>query len=238
MRITCPQCHSRCRLKNDMATSDLSQGKCPECGHIFPIPPGINREPSAKNQTNKTKKTGCETGFKLPIPNIESLPRALRFSGRASFLWLFSGFGVIILLAVIFIGAQKIFPPRIEKNLASSSVPAPTKTPTTTNLSLTPQSKATAIAQIKHHALVGDADISITGNHLQLALLVAGNTPATYAEQLGRQFAHYLKEQLTTPQLQKPEPAFKISVYYPSGTRITVATNNQSGEEEVLPQMK
>ncbi|MCD6535095.1 MAG: hypothetical protein J7L25_13620 [Deltaproteobacteria bacterium] len=236
MSITCPQCHSRCRLKNDTTTSDLSQGKCPECGHIFPIPPGINREPSAKNQTNKTKQNGGKTGFKLP--GIESLLRPLRISGRTTFLWLFSGFGVIILLAIIFIGSQKIPPPRIEKNLASSSIPAPAKTTTTTKLSLPPQSMATAIAQIKHHALVGDADISITGNYLQLALLVAGNTPVTYAERLGRQFGHYLNEQLTATKQQKQMPAIKISVYYPSGTRIVVASNDQSGEEEILPQMK
>lgn len=233
MRITCPKCHSRCRLKSDTEISDLSQGKCPECGNIFPIPPGVIREPSTEERANKQKKAGCKTGCKLP--DIENLLRPLRLSGRTSFLWLISGFCLIILLAVIFIGPQQTSPPEIKKNLTSSSSPTTAKTPT--KLSLDPESKTKAIAQIKHHALVGDADISIADNHLQLALLVAGNTPAAYAERLGRQFAHYLKEQITATKRQKQTPDFKISIYYPSGTRITVATNNQSGEEEVLPQM-
>lgn len=233
MRITCPQCHSRCRLKSDTAISGLSQGKCPECGHIFPIPPGVNQEPSAEDQTRKQKKAESKTGFKRP--DITTLLKPLRLSGRASWLWIISCFCLSIILAVIFIGPAKISPPKIEKQTASSS--SPTTAKAATNLSLTPQTTAKAISQIKHHALVGDADISITGDHLQLALLVAGNTPVAYAERLGRQFAHYLKEQLTATKQQTQTQDFKISVYYPSGTRIVVASNDQSGEEEVLPQM-
>ncbi|MEA3333119.1 MAG: hypothetical protein U9Q58_05955 [Pseudomonadota bacterium] len=233
MRITCPKCHIRCRLKNDTASSDLSHGKCPKCGHIFPIPPGVNQEPSAEEHTRKQKMAGCKTGFKRP--DITTLLKPLRLSGKASWLWVISCFCLTVLLAAIFIGPAKTSPPKIEKKIASSS--SPTTAKTATKLSLTPQSKAKAITQIKHHTLVGDADISIAGDHLQLALLVAGNTPAAYAERLGRQFAHYLKEQLTATGQQKQKPAIKISVYYPSGTRIVVASNNQSGEEEVLPQI-
>ena len=112
---------------------------------------------------------------------------------------------------------EKETPPHhTEQNAAASSSFITTEPPA--KLSLTPQARSKAIAQIKHHALVGDADISIAGNHLQLALLVAVNTPVTYAERLGRQFGHYLNEQLTATKHQTQKPAIKISVYYPSGT--------------------
>ena len=234
MRITCPQCHTRCRLKSDKAISDASQGKCPECGHIFPIPPGVSREePATDKRSGKPKKAGFDPGFKLP--DTASFLRPMLSSGKASLFWVVSGFCLAILLAVLFIGPRKTPPPRPGQNAASRSSPATTKTPVRS--SLPPQARAKAIALIKHHALVGDADISINGNQLQLALLVSGNTPVTYAERLGRQFAHYLKEQLAEAQQPGQETPVRISVYYPSGTRIAVATNDQSGEEEILPQM-
>ena len=228
MRITCPQCHTRCRVKTDTTINDASQGKCPECGHIFPIPPGVIREePTTGNHSGKQKKAGFDPGFK--IADIKSFLGRIPLTGKTSLFWVFSGLSLAILLAALFFGPGKASQP--QRDIAAKPSPTTAKQPTKPNL--TPQAKA--IAQIKHHALVGDADISITNHHLQLALLVAGNTPATYAERLGRQFAHYLKEQLTATHQREREHIIKVSVYYPNGTRIEVATNDQSGEEEVLP---
>ncbi|MEA3347877.1 MAG: zinc-ribbon domain-containing protein, partial [Pseudomonadota bacterium] len=65
MRITCPQCHTRCRLKDYTKTGNPSQGKCPGCGHIFPIPPGVGREETDIDKSSgKPKKTGFGPGFK------------------------------------------------------------------------------------------------------------------------------------------------------------------------------
>ena len=224
MRITGPQCHSRCRIKGNTAISDLSQGKCPECGHLFPIPPGLNRGASTSTGARTVNQPTTATHFK-----------SLQLS-RASWIWLISGFCLTALLAIIFVVPAKTPPQKIKKNLASSSSQTTAKTPTKS--SLTPEAQAKVITQIKHHAQVGDANISIAGDQLQLALLVTTNTPVIYAERLGRQFAHYLQAQITTTEQQQQKPAIKISVYYPSGTRIAVAANNQSDEEEVLPQME
>ncbi len=225
MRITCPQCHTPCRLKNDTAINDASQGKCPECGHIFPIPPGVIREePTTGKRSGKQKKAGFDPDFKIAA--IKSFLGRIPPTGKTSLFWIFSGLSLAMLLAALFFGPEKTLRP--QPDLAA-------KQPT--ELNLTPQAKAKALAQIKHHTLVGDADISITDNYLQLALLVAGNTPTTYAERLGRQFAHYLKEQLTATDQPERKLIIKVSVYYPSGTRIEVATNDYRGEEEILPQM-
>ena len=233
MRITCPQCHSRCRLKTDTAINDASQGKCPECGHIFHLPPGTSQEESTtSDHSGKAKKAGFDPGFKMP--DIGNFLRPLLASRKALLFWVVSGLSLALLVAALLIGQKETPPPRPEQNAASSSSSATTEL--RAKLSLTPQARAKAISQIKHHALVGDADISVSDNQLQLALLVSGNTPVTYAERLGRQFAHYLREQLTATHKQEQKPAIKVSVYYPGGTRIEVTTNDQSGEEEVLPQ--
>ncbi|MCD6291958.1 MAG: hypothetical protein J7M09_00705 [Deltaproteobacteria bacterium] len=235
MRITCPQCHSRCRLKNDSEISDSSHGRCPECGHIFLIPPGANREVSTADQSlnHKQKKAGSKTSFQGS--DTTTFRKPFQLSGRASLLWLGSAICLIVLLTITLIGPGKTSHPKVENKPAPSS--SSTIVETVTNLTLDHQAGIKAIAQIKHHALVGDADISIADDHLQLALLVAGNTPVAYAERLGRQFVHYLKEQLTKTRQTPQKPAIQISVYYPGGTRIAVATNDQSSEEEVLPQM-
>ncbi len=91
-----------------------------------------------------------------------------------------------------------------------------------------------AIARIKEHALVGDAAIvpAAAGRGVTLALLVNSNTPPTYAERLGRQFAYYLTRALADDPV--PVPSFRVSVYYPGGTRIRVAVSRHDGEEEVL----
>ena len=233
MRITCPQCHSRCRLKTDAGIGDLSQGKCPECGHIFTIPPSVSQEPAADNHSDKPKKAGF--GFAFKLPDIASFPEFFLSSRKTPLFWLVTGLSLAILVIALFTDSRKTPPLRLGQNAASSSSPTAAETPA--RLSLAAQARTKAIAQIKHHALVGDADISINGNQMQLALLVSGNTPVTYAERLGRQFAHYLKEQLTTTHRQDRKPAIKVSVYYPGGTRIAVTTNDQSGDEEVLQQM-
>ena len=234
MRITCPQCHARCRLKSDNEINDSSQGKCPECDHIFIIPPGVNREKAATDdRSDKQKKAGFKPDFK--IAGIKKIIALTPPSRKTSLFLVFSGLSLTILLTALFFGPREASSPRPRpgQEIASTTT---SPTPKPAKLSLTPQARAKAIAQIKHHALVGDADITIKNNQLQLALLVSGNTPVTYAERLGRQFAHYLKEQLTETHKQSREPPIKISVYYPGGTRIEVATNGQSGEEEVLPE--
>ncbi len=234
MRITCPQCHARCRLKDETIINDASQGKCPECGHVFPIPPGvIRKEPATSDHFDKSKKAGFGPGFK--IHEIGSFLKRNRPFGKPSRFWLLTGLSLTALLAVLFFGPGKTSPPGSLRDIATKPSPTTTKQPA--KFILNPQAQSKAITQIKHHALVGDANISITNNQIQLALLVTGNTPVTYAERLGRQFAHYLKEQLTVvAHQQEREPIIKVSVYYPGGTRIEVATNDQSGEEEVLPQ--
>ena len=232
MRITCPQCHSRCRLKADTAISDTSQGKCPECGHIFNLPPGTSRQEStSSNHSNKAKKTGFDPGFKIPA--LGNFLRPLPTSGKALLFWIISGLSLTLLIAALLIGQKATPPPGPGQYATVNASPVTAEPPA--KLNLTPQARSKAITQIKHHALVGDADISISNNQLQLALLVSANTPVTYAERLGRQFAHYLKEQLTVTHEEKQKTAIKVSVYYPGGTRIEVTTNDQSGEEEVLP---
>jgi hypothetical protein len=161
------------------------------------------------------------------------LRNLIKTFGKTSFVWFFSGLGVAVICTAIFFGPCKSSSIQPQPNLTSKQ--SPPKPKTLTSITLSAQAKAQAIAQIKHHALVSDADISVSNNQLQLALLVATNTPATYAERLGRQFTHYLKEQLKKNKQASQEMLVKVSVYYPGGTRIEVAINGQSGEEEVLP---
>ena len=233
MRITCPQCHTRCRLKDDTKTGNPSQGKCPECGHIFPIPPGVSREETDVGKSSeKLKKAGFGPGFRLF--DIASFLKPIPASGKTLLFWIVSGFCLVILVSALLISPGKTPLPDPKQKVISNSSPTTIETPA--NLSLPPNARSKAITQIKYHALVGDAEISISGNQLQLALLVADNTPVTYAERLGRQFAHYLKEQLSKTKQLSQETPIKVSVYYPGGTRIEVATNGQSGEEEILPQ--
>lgn len=101
-------------------------------------------------------------------------------------------------------------------------------------LYIDPTAGTQAIAQIKHHALVADADINIHNQQLQLTLLVSDKTPASYSERLGCQFAHYVKELIQKEQ----HPTFLVSVYYPDGTRIEVTVNDQFLEEEVIQKME
>ncbi len=235
MHITCPQCHIRCRLKTDTEINDSSQGKCPECGHIFIIPPGTVREnPTNGERSEKSKKTWFTPSFKTAdITKIFHNPiQAFR---KIPFVWLISGLAAAVILSTFFFGSENTQPTHPQQNLSAKRAHA--IPPALTKPSITSVARTKAIDQIKHHTLVGDADISIANNQLQLALLVAGNTPVAYAERLGRQFAHYVKAQLTATDQPRQKPDIKVSVYYPSGTRIEVATNDQSGDEEILPQM-
>ncbi|HIE07968.1 MAG TPA: hypothetical protein EYP64_07975 [Desulfarculaceae bacterium] len=132
---------------------------------------------------------------------------------------------------------QKNKQPQIS-TLKGKTVPEPKLKPAkteTVKLELAPETRARAIAQIKHHALVADADINIYDQQLQLALLVSEKTPVSYSERLGRQFVHYVKELIPK---ERPQPSFLISVYYPDGTRIEVTTNDQFLEEEVILEME
>lgn len=232
IRITCPQCHTRCRLQSDQEISDSSQGRCPECKHIFIIPPGVNREKSPPDKNSvKAKNAGLKPGVKrFNLKNFLASTLPPRTKAR---FWIFSGLSLAILLSAVFWGPTEKTSPRSKLNVAAKTYPSTPTEPT--KLNLDPLAQAKAIAQIKHHALVGDADIVLKDRQLQLALLVADSTPVTYAERLGRQFAHYLKEQLSKTAPQKQPPSIEVSVYYPGGTRIEVATNDQNGEEEVLP---
>lgn len=232
MCMICPKCHTRCRLKAD-TIGNPSQGKCPGCGHIFTIPPGIDpEEVNVDNSSEKLRKTGFGPGPKLS--DTANFPKSTPTSGKTSLFWIVSGFCLIILVTALLVSPRKAPQPQPEQKVTSNASPTTIETPAI--LSLPSDARNKAISQIKYHALVGDADISISKNQIQLSLMVSGNTPITYAERLGRQFAHYLKEQLTATHQQNQEPSIKVLVYYPGGTRIEVATNNRSGEEEVLPE--
>ncbi|MBN2808362.1 MAG: hypothetical protein JXR80_02590 [Deltaproteobacteria bacterium] len=238
MPITCPQCHTRCRLKNDQTIPDSGLGTCPKCNHTFIIPPGtIQDERDGNDLAAGPKKAGLKPGFK--IADMKNLSDWLASAGKKTGLWIFAGLGLALLLSTFFFWPKGVSGPesetRPEQEARIETKPALSRPTPEIPLKLATATKAKVIALIKHHALVGDADISVCGGQLQLALLVAGKTPATYAERLGRQFANYLQAQLAAvPQPSQPFPV-AVSVYYPEGTRIEVTTTDQGGEEEVLP---
>jgi len=207
--LKCPHCQARCRIKNNSGNvSSSGLGKCPSCGRLFPVPPGLRKAP-AKTATEKP----------------ENSTRQFQ-PGR------------IILACVIICGLLATALYTGFKTAQKSRRPATPRTDKKTfaRPPLPPALADRAIAHIKQHALVGDAAISVAADgRLFLSLMVTANTPAAYAERLGQQFAYYLEKQyrqdlkLTTP------PPLSVSVYYPAGTRIEVAISSHDGEEEVLP---
>jgi len=241
IRLTCPECHSRCRLKTEQSKQNFSYGRCPACGHRFPLPATGDQQDIIKIEPDKSQKE-----------NRKQLKRIWKDVTRERTLGLIknplfiSSLGLVLVLLLLAISLRSNRPvTSIQKNnqtqintlrgkTAPESELKPAKTETV-ELELTPETRARAIAQIKHHALVADADINVYDQQLQLALLVSDKTPVSYSERLGRQFVHYVKELIPKEQ---PQPSFLISVYYPDGTRIEVTTNNQFLEEEVILEME
>ena len=208
IQITCPSCHTRCQLKGEAGKSLASRGKCPECGHIFPIPPGLK----------ESGENGAGTS------EISDRHRYRRFLPAGLVLLFLAGAGLLFALS----------PHPVPKPPATTTATTPTPPATAIPLSLDPEIRSETLARIRQHALVGDAGIRLEHDRYRLSLLVSRNTPPTYAEELGRQFAFYLERRLQ----QKAAPVFpiEVSVYYPGGTRLEVARHQHDGEEEVLPQ--
>jgi len=226
IRVICPKCHSRCRLRKDLLSSNINRGKCPKCGHFFSLPKLGNRT----NDKELSQKPG-----KKYVPD----------SFRTRTLLICSGVILLLFCVIIFSSAkhttthtpQKKYKDNPAKKIhaAATSKPSAKKAvspkPVSETLQLDLQAKNRAILSIKHHALVADAEITSRDQEIQLALLVSDKTPITYASSLGRQFAHYVKELIPADQ---PKPTFKVSVYYPDGTRVVVTTSNETKDEEVI----
>ncbi len=241
IRLTCPECHSRCRLKNEQSKQKFSYGRCPVCGHRFPLPATGDRQDIIKIEPDKNQKKN-----RKQLKEIWKDVTRGRTLGLIKNPLFISSLGLVLVLLLLAISLRSNRPvTSIQKNkqpqisaLKGKTAPEPELKPTKTEavkLELAPETRARAITQIKHHALVADADISIYDQQLQLALLVSCKTPVSYSKRLGRQFVHYVKELIPKEQ---PQPSFLISVYYPDGTRIEVITNDQFLEEEVILEME
>ncbi len=241
IRLTCPECQSRCRINRDRLTDITSHGRCPQCGHRFPLPPSVGKIDNEQNEfenINGTQEKNFSEILKVFIrKKIPGLIKNPFFIAPA-------GIGLALILLIIFISSDRPEPPLAKESRKSVStvktqtIPAPqTKTAIVEveEFRLDPQIRTRAITQIKHHALVADADIILDDQQLQLALLVAGNTPPSYSERLGCQFAHYIKELIPKG---RPQPSFLVSVYYPDGTRLEVPICDQPFEEEIILEMK
>ena len=211
IRITCPGCHTRCRLRLEPGKNPASHGKCPECGEVFPIPPGLRKDCEQEARARRMPRKLLLAGLLLLLP-------------AAAFFF--------------FNPAPSSAPgiPAADAPLAApgraTETPAATGAPTAT-LRLDPALRSTVIARIKRHALVGDAGIAVDRNRYRLFLLVSRNTPPGYAEELGRQFAAYLENQLQ--KRSAPIPPLEVAVYYPGGARLEIARSRHDGEEEILP---
>jgi hypothetical protein len=241
IRLTCPECHSRCRLKSDETSHNFSYGRCPACGHRFPLPPADEQhnivptgsEKSGadnRNQWGKIRKAVVKA-------KITELIRNPLFISACGLIM------ALLLLTISLTSNREVTVTSTTKKTSlkttiskSQAVPSPTLQTVKlkpVKLKLDLETGARAIAQIKHHALVADADINIHDQQLQLSLLVSDKTPVSYSERLGCQFVHYVKELIPKEQ----HPSFLVSVYYPDGTRIEVTINDQFPEEEIIQQM-
>jgi hypothetical protein len=247
IRIICPHCHTRCRLQQRTGQKPVSQGKCPECGKPFPIPPGIRsspeKHPKGKSLPARLKTT---TGNDSEQPATPTSANKVQSNAKKiipeqlvdnPLTWLGAGMLLMLGIALILILA----PSRTPATIATETT-LPTKAATQIKsskpalVSIPDKVRKQAITRIKEHALVGDAAIYPENERIDLALLVNPNTPPTYAERLGRQFAYYFRKQFGT--ISQPVPPLEVSVYYPTGTRIKVAVSHHNGEEEVLPEQK
>ncbi|RLB73273.1 MAG: hypothetical protein DRH03_03470 [Deltaproteobacteria bacterium] len=239
MRLTCPHCQSLCRLKDDRLNSRAKQGRCPNCGNLFPLPPNnIEQTPTTNHQqpaieraeTNKTNQP--ESNDKNSAQNSKHyLQELTRPTIKTSALLLFTGLCLTLSLAIFLTSSNKPLPAAKEKQQKNTSQTHTQPEPKIT-LQLSQKTRDKTISLIKHHALVTDASININRQQFELALLVSGKTPVSYSERLGRQFAHYIKTELTTN--DRTKSTFLVSVYYPDGTRVEVTTNDNNMDEEII----
>lgn len=232
MHLTCPHCQSLCRLKNDRLNSRAKRGRCPNCGNLFPLPPSFDKQQPISDRpkiektkqrepNNKISERNHKNYFqKLPLPTI-----------KTSVLLLFTGLCLSLSLAIFLTNPNKSLPVKkenLQKNTSHTHTQSKPKIP----LQLSQKTKNKTISLIKHHALVTDANININQQQFELALLVSGKTPVSYSERLGRQFAHYIKTELTANDCAKS--TFLVSVFYPDGTRIEVTTTDDDNMDEEI----
>jgi len=227
MRLTCPHCQSLCRLKDDRLNSRVKRGKCPNCGNLFPLPlrsdsqtPGTSKQQPISDLVKIDKTKQPEFNDKTSEQNSKNYFQKLtRPTIKTSALLLFTGLCLTLSLAIFLTFSNKPLPSAKEKQ------------PEIT-LQLSQKTRNKTISLIKHHALVTDASIYINRQQFELAILVSGKTPVSYSERLGRQFAHYIKTELSKN--DRTKSAFQVSVYYPDGTRVEVATNDNNMDEEII----
>jgi predicted Zn finger-like uncharacterized protein len=236
IHLTCPECHSRCRLRKDQLNSSINQGKCPNCGHFFPIPP------LGEKFDDEQYPTQDNTAESRQIISAK-LKEKFKYYLQTPLVPVAAGLILVLFCIIILFGSNHPVTSTPEKRQQVISVQKTHITPEATDenpvgakitpavLEISQEGRTKAITSIKHHALVADANINIENQQLQLALLVSDKTPVTYAEKLGRQFTHYVKEIIPD---NLPEPTFLVSVYYPDGTRVEVTTNDEIQDEEVI----
>ncbi len=239
MRLTCPHCQSPCRFKDDRLNSRAKRGRCPNCGNLFPIPANdtmpktdrLNRR-TASNQTATKNLFHPESPDNHPGPKPQNDFRSqIRAALKSPLLMVAAGLTLIVLFCVILLGLSNPAPTP-HKNQPKDRAPAYSRPEPSAAMELAPALRAKAISLIKNHALVTDAGININNQQFELALLVSGKTPVSYSERLGRQFAHYIKSELTPT--SRARAVFMVSVYYPNGTRVEVTTNNDNMDEEII----
>ena len=241
MRLTCPHCQSLCRLKDDRLNSRAKRGKCPNCGNLFPIPANeieqgaasANRQTTLKQSSKNSRHDRNLSADSPTEPNSQkNFLKQTRPTIRSPLSLTITGISLlIILLAITLLNLNQPNRAPQKKRAKAIAQPRPVPLPAPT-LELAPTLKTKVISLIKHHALVTDAGININKQQFELALLVSEKTPVSYSERLGRQFAHYIKNELTPD--NKAKATFMVSVYYPDGTRIEVTTNDNNMDEEII----
>ena len=128
MSLICPECQSRCRLKNNRTDRNASQGRCPNCDALFPIPTEAelsqNRQSPCKDETEKSSLTPTqEVTTKLNSNSRKSI-KELIFSYAKKPLWpIFAGSILVVFFISIFLNANQLSPPtqRIRLDCASGA---------------------------------------------------------------------------------------------------------------------
>lgn len=217
MIITCPECRRRCRVMEDDAKSPEGRGKCPECGHVFIIPPGAADKPGRQQKGNEAKPHSTADNVSFPASLFKNNYK----------IWV--GTAVILLLTVA--SGLLLFP---AKEVAPERTIPPANSRQMVSNRLDQHEAALLAEQMRKDPLVGDAAIDFDSGTYFPFLLVTAKTPASSATVLGRRFAHLLREKL--PAEQKAKAQIEVSVYYPDGSRLLVACHDDFWEEEILPQ--
>jgi hypothetical protein len=167
IQITCPHCRTRCRLKGEAGKTPASRGKCPECGEVFPIPPGVRKNPEDTTDTSGSPKN-----------------RNLRIA---------AGLLALLLVGGGLWAASDYHQPEPPARTAAPARPA-AKPGLDLDPGLKSE-LITRIKQHALVGDAGISLDRKRGRY-RLYLLVSRNTPPTYAGELGRQFAYYLEQQL------------------------------------------